>query len=116
MAHQRPHIEHFRGGKVYQGDFALLDGIEGELSCREKPNGRREWHGFMEVPNAIHIEPGAHLKLVLPDGRAAEINASDIRGSESPGRPTHAVEFYVRGDLQHPGRPRSLGAGVRPLG
>ena len=106
---QKPHqhhIEHFRGARVYQGELVIVDNVEGELTYREKSGGRREWHGFIEVPNTIHIEGGAHLKLVLADHREAEINAADIRGSEVAGRTTHAVEFYVVGDLHGAGRPR----------
>lgn len=101
-------IEHFRDGKLLQGDQVVVEGVSGELACREKSGGRLQWHGFVEVPNTIHIELGAHLKLVLSDGRSAEINAADIQGSELPGRTVHAVEFYVVGDFHHQGRPRSL--------
>jgi hypothetical protein len=110
------HLEHFRGAKVYEGERVLLDNAEGELTYREKSGGRREWHGFIEVPNSIHIEAGAHLKLVLADRREAEINAADIRGSEIAGRATHAVEFYVAGDLHVPGRGRLSSPAPRRLG
>lgn len=110
------HIEHFRGGRIFQDEQVLLDSVEGELSCRQKTNGRREWHGFMEVPNHIHIQAGAHLKLELNDGRCAEINAADIPGSEVPGKMTHPVEFYVCGDFAS-ARGRGLsGTSHRPLG
>jgi hypothetical protein len=116
MTHQHHPIEHFRGGKLIQGDQILIEGVEGELACREKSGGRKQWHGFVEVPNTVHIASGAHLKLVLGDGRTAEINAADIVGSEHPGRTTHAVEFYVVGDFHAQGRPRSLQQPPRRLG
>jgi hypothetical protein len=114
MAHQHQ-IEHFRGGRVLFNEQVLLEDVAGELSCRQKTNGRREWHGFMEVPNHVHIAAGAHLKLELNDGRSAEINAADIPGSEVAGRETHPVEFYVCGDLAAP-RVRGLsGTNHRPI-
>jgi hypothetical protein len=107
-------MEHFRGGRVSQDGHVVLEGVEGELSCRQKANGRREWHGFLEVPNNVHFAAGAHLKLELSDGRSAEINAADIPGSEVAGKTTHPVEFYVCGDLAEPrgrlsGTHRALG-------
>lgn len=107
--HKHHHIEHFRHAKVTQDARVIVEDVEGELTYREKSGGRREWHGFMEVPNSVHIEAGARLKLTFADGRDAEINAADIRGSEVPGRTTHAVEFYVVGDLHQPGRPKLSG-------
>lgn len=115
MAHLQHQIEHFRGGRVLDGELVIVDGVSGELSCRQKSNGRREWHGFMEVPNHVHIAAGAHLKLELGDGRAAEINAADIPGSEVPGKLTHPVEFYVCGDLPAVKARGLSGLGHRPI-
>jgi hypothetical protein len=111
-----PHMEHFRNGKVYSGDQLLMEEIDGHLAHRDKPGGRKEWFGYFEVPVDKHIEGGAHYTLVLPDGRVAEINAADIRGSEAPGRKTHAVEFYVCGEVRQPGRLRGLGSSKPRLG
>jgi hypothetical protein len=117
MSHKHQQsIEHFRGAKIFEGDRLIVENVEGELTFREKSGGRREWHGFIEVPNTVHIEGGAHLKLVLADHREAQINAADIRGSEVAGRMTHAVEFYVLGDLHGAGRGRLTTSGPRRLG
>jgi hypothetical protein len=93
-------MEHFRGAKVVAGEQTVLEGVEGHLAMREKSGGRKEWFGYLEVPNDRHIQAGARYRLELADGRQADVNAADIPGSEVPGKPTHPVEFYVCGEVR----------------
>jgi hypothetical protein len=109
-------MEHFRDAKLMDGERVVLQGVEGYLGAHIKAHGRKQWHGYFELTNDQHVESGAHYQLHLHDGRLAEINAADIRGSEVPGRQTHVVEFYVVGDVRHArrglrdeGRRHSLG-------
>lgn len=110
------HMEHFRDGKLFEGERLVIEGLEGELAYREKSGGRKQWFGYFEVGSQTQIAAGSHYNLKLPDGRHAEINASDIRNSDVPGKATHAVEFYVVGEVRGQSR-RSLEHGTRrPLG
>jgi hypothetical protein len=94
-------MEHFRGAKLMDAELVVLENVEGYLGAHIKAHGRKQWHGYFELDNNQHVEAGAHYQLVLSDGRQAEINAADIRGSEVPGRSTHVVEFYVVGDVRN---------------
>jgi hypothetical protein len=117
MNRQQSHMEHFRNARILQGETVLIEGLDGILSCREKSSHRREWHGYFETRQEIHLAPGVHYTLVLGDGRSAEINAGEIRGVDPTGVKMHVVEFYVVGDLHYQGRPHRVGldreAGMR---
>jgi hypothetical protein len=109
-------MEHFRDAKLMDGERVVLAGVEGYLGAHVKAHGRKQWHGYFELTNDQHVEAGGHYQLHLGDGRVAEINAADIRGSEHPGRHTHVAEFYVIGELRNArrglkdaGRHHSLG-------
>jgi hypothetical protein len=93
-------MEHFRDARLVDGATTILEHVEGYLGAHVKAHGRKQWHGYFELTNDQHVMAGAHYQLVLADGRIADINAADIRGSEVPGRQTHVVEFYVVGDLR----------------
>ncbi|GIW86971.1 MAG: hypothetical protein KatS3mg108_1295 [Isosphaeraceae bacterium] len=109
MNRHTSHIEHFRGAKILRGEEVLIENLDGILSCREKSSHRREWHGYFETQQQIRLESGVHYKLVLNDGRSAEINAGEIRGVDPTGAKMHVVEFYVVGDLHYQGRPHRMG-------
>jgi hypothetical protein len=109
MNRHQTHMEHFHGAQIVQGDTILIEGLDGILSCREKSSHRHEWHGYFETRQEIRLTPGVHYKLVLGDGRSAEINAGEIRGIDPTGVKMHVVEFYVIGDLQYQGRPYRVG-------
>jgi hypothetical protein len=109
-------MEHFRDARLLDGETVVLEHVEGYLGAHIKAHGRKQWHGYFELANDQHVVSGAHYQLVLADGRLAEINAADIRGSDVPGRHTHVAEFYVVGDirsqrrgLREEGRRHSLG-------
>jgi hypothetical protein len=93
-------MEHFRNARLMDGQRELLNNLEGYLGFHEKAHGRKQWHGYFELTHDQHITAGAHLQLMLADGRVAEINASDIQGSDQPGRQKHVAEFYVVGDIR----------------
>jgi hypothetical protein len=106
-------MEHFRNGKLLDGDKAVLEGVDGHLGFHARAHGRREWYGYFELPADKHVVAGAHYNLVLEDGRTAEIYAEDIRASNTPGKATHVAMFYVIGDVR--GRTGSGSGGQRSL-
>ncbi len=93
-------MEHFRNARLMDGSKEILNDLEGHLGFHEKSHGRKQWHGYFELGRDQHIAAGVHLQLILADGRVAEINASDIQGSNQPGRERHVAEFYVVGDIR----------------
>jgi len=107
-------MEHFRNAKLMDGEQVVLDGLDGHLSSRVRSKTRTEWFGYFELNETQHIEPGSHYKLVLPDGRFAEIYAEDVQNSESGASHTHVAMFYVAGDLH--GKVRAGLAPYRALG
>ena len=93
-------MEHFREARLLDGETVVLERVEGYLGSHIKAHGRKQWHGYFELASDQHVTSGARYQLVFPDGRIAEINAADIRGSDVPGRHTHVAEFYVIGDIR----------------
>ncbi len=102
---RQTHMEHFRNAKVLEGETLIVDGLDGILAFREKSSNRREYHGYFETIKEVPLKSGIHYKLILDDGRSAEINAGEIRGIDPSGVKMHVVEFYVIGDLHYRGNP-----------
>ncbi len=109
------HLEHFRGGKLLDDEATLVDGLEGHLTFRLKSGGRKEWHGYFELPADCHVEPGTHYRLVLADGRYADITSGDIDGTAGAGGKTHLAAFYVVGEVHAPGRRAAIEPGRKSL-
>jgi hypothetical protein len=93
-------MEHFREAKILENGQVVLDHVEGYLGFHAKPNGRKQWHGYVELKPDQHVSAGVHLELQMADGRVAEINAAEVRDSDTPGRNIHIAEFYVIGDVR----------------
>ena len=108
-------MEHFREARLLDGDRVVMEHLDGHLGHHVKAAGRKQYFGYFELHHHQHIEAGAHYQLELPDGRVAEINASDVRNSEQTGTDLHVAEFYVVGEIR--GRRRGLHDEVsrRPL-
>lgn len=94
-------MEHFRDATLMDGDRLVMDHVEGHLGHHVKSGGRKQYFGYFELHSHQHIEAGAHYQLILPDGRVAEINASDIQNSEQRGTDLHVAEFYVVGEIRN---------------
>jgi hypothetical protein len=97
-------MEHFREAKLYDGDALLIEHLDGHIGCHQKSPTRKQWHGYFELTADQHIPPGVHYRLVLTDGRTAEINAAEVQNSDVPGSHIHVAEFYVVGELKKAGR------------
>lgn len=93
-------MEHFRNARVVSGDSVVLDSVDGYLGFHVKAHGRKQWHGYFELTKDQHLEAGARYNLLLADGRLADINAADVRDSDTPGKQVHIAEFYVVGDVR----------------
>jgi hypothetical protein len=112
--HQHAHVEHFRHGKILCGETVIGEEIEGNLAHREKPNGRVEWFGSFEISDSSHLKQDTHYQLVLPDGRVAEIMATEIGGVAGCHQGMHAVMYYVTGPIR--GGSRAVTGSARKYG
>ena len=88
-------MEHIHG-KLCSGETVLMDDIDGYIGCHARPNGRKSYFGYFEAPSDKFkgLNHNSPYKLVLDDGRCAEIYA-DIHASNAPGR--SVAEFHVTG-------------------
>jgi hypothetical protein len=93
-------MEHFHDGKLFNGETLALEGVEGHLGYHVKAHGRKQWFGYFELANEQRVDSGARYRLMLRDGRTADINAADIPASDSHNRGRHVVEFYVMGEVR----------------
>lgn len=83
-------------GKLLAGERMLLEDVEGCLGSRIQANGHRAWHGFFELATdrIKQIRSGGPYRLVLEDGRAADLYLVIMPGAV-PG--LSLVEFSVSG-------------------
>jgi hypothetical protein len=109
-------MEHFRDAKIQENGQVVLDHVEGYLGFHNKTHNRKQWHGYFELKKDQHVSAGIHLELQLADGRVAEINAAEVRDSDTPGRDIHIAEFYVIGDVRMARRGLRDGAQRHTLG
>jgi hypothetical protein len=107
-------MEHFHGATLKDGDAVVLDGLEGFLGFHVRAQGRKQWYGYFELATAQHIAAETRYRLMLKDGRIADINASAVPHSDAAQKGKHIIEFYVSGDIRG-GRGRGLERS-RPLG
>jgi hypothetical protein len=89
-------MERFRG-KVMDGGRVLFEGIEGTLTQQAGQGGQRSYSGFFSVPSGVPVRTGKAYRLLLDDGRSAEII---LEKASSPSHRPTVVQFRVNGDLK----------------
>jgi hypothetical protein len=80
-----------RDGKI------VLNAVSGTLVNRGIPGGSEDWHGSFGAPQTASIDAGETYRLVLDDGRSADIMIDTTHQETGRGM---TVEFGVQGRLQ----------------
>ena len=90
-------MEHIRG-KLLDGERVVLNEVDGFLGHHDKPNGRKSYFGYFELPTEqlAGVEHNSSYHLALSDGRGASI-FTEIVASNKPGM--SLAEFHVTGAL-----------------
>jgi hypothetical protein len=65
-------MEHFRG-RLEDSGKVLAEPIEGSFQVHGRPNGLKSWDGSFVLPSGQFVEPGGPYRLVLDDGRSADL-------------------------------------------
>jgi hypothetical protein len=84
-------------GSLLRDGQVILDDIAGNLWDHQAPTGRRFWSGEFVVPAGHPLPLGGGYRLVLTDGRAADITVTYVSRS---GQAADVGKFIVSGPLR----------------
>src|SRR5262249_15163331 len=65
-------------GKVLRAGQVVVDPAIGEVREELRPDGIRAWAGWFTVPPGANVGPGDDYRLLLDDGRAADIRVLSV--------------------------------------
>ncbi len=85
-------------GKILDGEEIVLESVQGELKRIGSADGPKSLEGVFVAPQDTKLGKDQSYRLLLSDGRSAQIRIKRRNGASSMGR-MNRFEFVVLGSL-----------------